>query len=144
MIVSLITMLVAHLTNGMQLHHGEIVNSCRFVRQYCLTNLLYTWIKQTQSLCWGCLLGIHKNASVVIMYIYFDIVYQETFGINASLFGMTAVEIACYIWCWSLYMQTKVGWSCVDVKWSNTGFSSLSAIVYFCSDGRGLRVCKNK
>lgn len=22
------------------------------------------------------------------MYIYFDIVYQETFGINASLFGM--------------------------------------------------------
>jgi len=100
MIVSLITMLVAHLTNGMQLYHKEIAILNKF-RDNCVsrTNLLYTWITQTQSLCWGCLLGIHKNARVVIMYIYFDVVYQETFGINASLFGMTAVEIACYIWC---------------------------------------------
>lgn len=68
MIVSLITILVAHLTNGMQLYHWEIK---QIQRQLCLTNLLYTWITQTQSLCWRCLLGIHKNASVVIMYIYY-------------------------------------------------------------------------
>lgn len=41
MIISLITMLVAHLTNGMQLYHGEIaiLNKFRdkYVSQICYT-----------------------------------------------------------------------------------------------------------